>query len=397
MADLDFLIEAGFLQADVEKAKSHFGDNANVEQVAEWILSGCPGYDADKNATKDVFVAETPPNQSSGWWSDDDANKAKRSHADIAEWAAASNKVDEVRNAAFAREQWKTWDGSSTNTAPQSDNQVVKYAPDAVMTSRAGQPSPVDNTSGKTRETVIDLTGDTPAEKPKPGLLALAEAATGTNEEDDIQRAIRMSLEDQGNLATPYAASAQMSRAVSATREEQESEQLAAALTASMADLEAATPAAGGMSTSVTAEVPPATRIRMSADAPIVLAPPGGFLAYIGPVIYSLFCNIPFRNAVLGIDIEWLPTFTYEDYADEVPAPGDFTRDLVTNSGDSDTLRVAALQRLFAFMMLSKRANMGVVDLMDAFDIRKLDRPPTNALAEVRGMSPISGCGHWRV
>lgn len=391
MSAINSLYEFGFDREAVLKAQRHFGDKLQVETAVDWILNGCPDYNPDRvanvasvdNSARAVVPYKPAAANTSSRWSPELAtpNEGQKSNP---EWEAVSS-LAALQAETLRQQQWAGHDAEAALREVAARGAAEDAMDESIdgLSNKAGRCSPVDHAAVNSANNPIDLTaGDNVS-----GMKGLLDAAA-SSEEDEIQRAIRLSLEDHAPPFQPTpliqnaATATSMSRGPSRSRQLQEDADMAAAMSASMAELE--TQGANSVASLVLEDSHSASRMRTSADVPVMIVPPSGYLAFIGPVLASFFYNIPFRNAVLALEIEWRDSFSYNEYAGEIPELDAFTRDLATGSGNVATLRLAALQRLFVFLLHTRRAKIGIGDIMDAFDIRKPDYPPRHALTEIK-------------
>lgn len=189
------------------------------------------------------------------------------------------------------------------------------------------------------------------------------------HEDDDLARALALSMEDSqsqhrsGGAHTGLGTgqSADMSRAQSQSRLEQEEADFAKALSESVVAMDRKA------SSSISkAKDPIDTKVRFDADTPMVMSSPSSFLAYVPAMLQTYYFNHIFRKTIIEAEIPYTPTPNFANYGtDDVQ----LTRTFLAPDATEAIIRIAALQRLFIYLSQSKRSRTGLRDILDAFSI----------------------------
>lgn len=208
--------------------------------------------------------------------------------------------------------------------------------------------------------------------------------------DDEMERVIKASIEDQGGPGASAGWSAQsgswqhndvdMSSANKASNnksvvlkepsaEEQEDPELAWALKDSLtSSTRAPSPAP---QKAFEDELSPMDQLRPAEDgSPVVLRVNSPFLGVVPVLMQALYASEPFRKAVLALALPQPAAdfhFTYGAYW-----RGDATWPLPEQASpfDSSVCILAAIQRLFVFMTFTKRKIINIQDIVVALDIR---------------------------
>ena len=409
------VLEMGIDAEDVDKAERHFGlASVTTEGAVNWIFEGMPGYDPGRPLQNSNSHAVVPYNASGppdlpapppGW----ETHERRPDHSG---WEAA-NSLTSMRNEDGSSSRYTSYRHDSSNMhedvarAAQHDKQTQEQ--------QQHHPSSHDEDRGIAGRNVtpvggMDGAGAGTGTRTGPGTAAGSSSGNPINltsahdspmppledaDDPELAKALALSLADthpqqsqsqsyrHGNTLSvdtdrsgmpPLVAnggtaghSAAMSRQTSRTQQ-QEDDDMAKALNMSMADMQASATlsAAGGEEESIE------KRIRPNLETPMALVTPSSlFLSYVPAVIHTFFYNLPFRNALLALDFGYdSKPASFDRFETEKPAV--LTRALLSSTSTPPldaAVKLAALQRLFAFMLGSRKAHVALTDVIHAFSI----------------------------
>lgn len=392
----DVLLDMGMDLGDVNKAIKHFGPGIQAEQAVDWILEGCQGYveyapplsQVPHPSTQVVPYVGPQANPSSS------STAAGQSHLQPHHYQQAYQNDNTGWYNAFRETELTETDIASSmlalkdpnNNAGRNNTGTNRYRSDSIITQPATDvwelpasdigrpysqlPPPIEDVHSSNIPTIgLSNTDDTKgisAPRASPvdtsSFANNKDSGSQTPQEDgdaDLRRAIELSLEESKQQT---AGSADMSRAASKSRLQQEEDDMAAAMSQSIlyADQQAS-------ATSIKEQDPMDTRLRSGSDTPVIIVSPSSFLAYLPPMMHTFYYNPIFRKVVLELEFDFIQDATFEKYASDSPV---LTRSLLPEGTPDCNIKLAALQRLFIFLAQSSRAKTGLVDIMDAFAIK---------------------------
>lgn len=359
--DRSQVLELGLDVDDVAKAESHFGSSITVEKAIDWILNGCPGYNAHASSNNAVVPYTGSNNDNDNWqglnpflnevqpqpdmksaWDDDYVDP----HSAAAKGLVGVREGGDLNAYGYAAHPKKEgdvfWDGNQNRQG---------------TTGRTN--TPVDG-PGSSADHPIEIGGGQ-QETSMPPLV-------GHNQEDeDLQKALEMSKGDMGGQS--QAMSRQPSDSA-ARQQQQEEDELAQALSMSVMDMGASGMSVQSAHGDADAEAA-LLETRADFDRPIALiTPPSAFLSYFPNLIHCFHANVPFRNSLFAIQFfeSTDPAILFANYA---RGTAKSTRKILAERWQSQEIPsaiilLAALQRLFAFVTLSKRSRTSLADFMDA-------------------------------
>ena len=366
------LLEMGLDVQDIEKAERHFGKSITTEKAVDWIFNGCPGYNPSASAATSTAVVPfnaaatssgaTTTTDGTGWdtlepLTGQDAPKSGWDEDYDSPEGSAAKALTAVRGNDA---------GLNAEGYARHPVQDMGWPQDMSRGTTGRTNTPVDQLGpGKDSNMPIDLTQETSM----PPLI---------DQDDELQKAIALSKQDLGGQS--QAMSRQQS---SKSRQQQEEDEMAQALSMSMVDMRASGLSVQSEHPDLEAEAA-LLEVRQDVDRPMALiTPPSAFLSYLPNLIHCFYYNLPFRNALFGIE--------FFESTDE-PLFGDYARGKARTTREflqerwkpdavhPDVIRLAAIQRLFVFMTSSKRTRTSLADFMDAFKLddgtKAIMRPP---------------------
>ena len=400
------VLEMGIDAEDVDKAERHFGlASVTTEGAVNWIFEGMPGYDPSRPSQDshavvpyNSYAPPAMPPPPPGWETQD-------RRPDHSGWEAeAARSLTSMRNE-NSSSQYTSYRHDSSNmdrdiargaqydrqTQEQQQQHPSTHDEDRGIAGRNVTPvggmdgAGAGTAAGSSSGNPINLTSshDSPmppledADDPelaKALALSLADTGSQQSQSHSYRQGNTLTVNTDASGMPPLVAnggtaghSAAMSRQTSRTQQ-QEDDDMAKALNMSMADMQASATlsAAGGEEESIE------KRIRPSLDTPMALVTPSSlFLSYVPAVMHSFFYNLPFRTALLALDFGYdSKPASFDRFETEKPAV--LTRALLGNSPTPPldaAVKLAALQRLFVFMLGSRKAKVALTDVIHAFSI----------------------------
>jgi hypothetical protein len=380
------LVEMGLPEDAIDKAEKHFGSKLETTSAVTWIFDGMPDYVEAQNTQVVPYAGPQVNNEplqqpnNAGWV------KAYEEHATA---NAMLGLKDTPGN--NSTDNSKRYRSDSTITQPAND--LWQMDPADMDRPYSKLPPAVEDVHVPT--IVTDLGGDTdmsrtsaprnsPVDMPSTNAQDNGDASGGKPvhgpqpEEDvdaDLKRAIELSLQES---SAQGGASADMSRAGSRSRQQQEEDELTAALSQSIVLANQRATA----STSLEQD-PLLTQIRANPDIPVIISSPSSFLSYLPSVLQSFYFNPIFRKVVLEIDGNFSQSPSYSKYYGQNPV---LTRSIVAPDTPDHLIKLLALQRLFVYLKHSQRSKTDLIDIMDAFNIAVPNTAKDrNPLGEMRG------------
>jgi hypothetical protein len=358
---------------DIEKAERHLGKSITTEKAVDWIFNGCPGYNPSASAAASTAVV--PFNAAAT------ASSGATTTTDGTGWDTLEPLTGQNAPKSGWDEDYDSPEGSAAKalTAVRGNDaglnaegyarhpvQDMGWPQDTSRGTTGRTNTPVDQLGpGKDSNMHIDLTQETSM----PPLI---------DQDAELRKAIALSKQDLGGQS--QAMSRQQS---SKSRQQQEEDEMAQALSMSMVDMRASGVSVQSENPDVEAEAA-LLEVRQDVDRPMALiTPPSAFLSYLPNLIHCFYYNLPFRNALFGIEF-FEPTDepVFEDYA---RGKARRTWEILQERWKPDpvhpdVIRLAALQRLFVFVTSSKRTRTSLADFMDAFKLddgtKAIMRPP---------------------
>lgn len=391
------LLDMGLELAAVNKAVRHFGPGIQAEQAVTWIFEGCPGYveyaapptpahsqevvpfvgpqsQPVQDSTSNMQPGQSQPYSQAvqiddSGWHDAFQEAAPFTDNDIASSMLALKDTSNSGNPTLGSSKNIT----SSNNRYRSDSTITQPANDVweMDPSDIGRPYsqiPPTEDVRPANVPVIDLSNPDGMQVPSaprasPVDPSAQPSGLATPQEDgdaDLRRAIELSLQESTNNG---GVSADMSRAASRTRaQQQEEDDFAAAMSQSILDADQQASTA-----TVKDQNPLDTRIRSEADVPVVITSPSSFLAYLPPMMHTFYYNPIFRKVILELEFDYIQPPAFDNYSNDTPI---LTRSLLAQDTPDCSIKLAALQRLFIFLSQSRRARTGLTDIMDAFGIK---------------------------
>ena len=348
----------------VDKAEHHFGAKIANDTALDWIFNDFPGYDpSGSNCTTITSNALVLPHSATTDWGLDHAPTVEQQ--EHPPWASnALNALgQEFKPGEVARKQWEHFEVDNRGRVED----MVDNTDAELDRGRAGRPSPVEVLqTGGGREDPVDLTSSQELSRPP---LVL-------DEDDELQKALALSMQDQVGRHAPSATRLPILGA-------NEDEDMAQAMSLSIAELERQ-----GSLTLDSETEDPKYRIRAHPDVPVTIQAPSAFLSHIPALLQTLYYNSSFRSTLLSIAFPYSLEPSYENYATEDPAFP--TRALLPEGTEECVIKMASLQRLFLFLQKTRRASASLADFVHSFKL------VTSPVGSANSRSPLEDIkGVW--
>lgn len=328
---------------NVLKAEQHFGERIQLEEAINWIFNGCPDYKEPAVVDNSKALVKSEPSGPLGW-EDKEKPPSYSGLKDASQDWGALDSIPAVDPETAKRDTQAQWAGFVPRPLKEDDGSDSASSKD-----RAGHNTPTEGTEGSASRPV--------------DLSAFSSDASGhVNDEDaELQKALALSMQDTGARGSSRGAYDVGSRA---SKIQQEDEDMQAAMRASIVEHMSKASSVHGKNVEETD--PLLKQIRSDLSHPLALKTPTIFTSFIPAVLQILYHNVPFRSVVLALEFPWIRPPTYEGFSTDSPSPDDMTRALLPAGTDLSVIKMASLQRIFAYMRASRRSKSAIHDFLDA-------------------------------